>query len=178
MTVLKSLVHFSHHRMTEISGKNEKVIMGTNVKISEQQNPKCEQKVVSRDERVAARFRLLNEEKELTRRSDELARRRQELPWVRIDASHARFSRIQRHFYPWSGQLIFRSDLMADCLCFGADIEPVAYLQSCLRRGVARVRRMHQHGRATTRLQNRSHRDVSGRVRREVLPIIRVRRRR
>ena len=62
--------------------------MGTNVKISEQQNPKCEQKVVSRDERVAARFRLFNEEKELTRRSDELARRRQELPWVRIDKEY------------------------------------------------------------------------------------------
>jgi len=57
--------------------------MGTNVKISEQQNPKCEHKVVSRDERVAARFGLLKEEKELTRRSDELARRKQE------NSSHA-----------------------------------------------------------------------------------------
>jgi hypothetical protein len=41
------------------------------VKITEQQNPKCEHKVVSRDERVAARFGLLKE-KELTRRSNEL----------------------------------------------------------------------------------------------------------
>jgi hypothetical protein len=28
---------------------------------------------------------LLEEEKQLTRRSDEVARRRQELPWVRVD---------------------------------------------------------------------------------------------
>ena len=32
--------------------------------------------------------RLLEAEKELTRRSDELARRRQELPWVRIDKEY------------------------------------------------------------------------------------------
>src|SRR5207244_5989304 len=35
-------------------------------------------------------LKLLEAEKELTRRSDELARRRQELPWVRID-KHYRF---------------------------------------------------------------------------------------
>jgi predicted dithiol-disulfide oxidoreductase (DUF899 family) len=34
---------------------------------------------------LAARLELLEEEKELTRRSDELARRRQELPWVLIE---------------------------------------------------------------------------------------------
>jgi predicted dithiol-disulfide oxidoreductase (DUF899 family) len=62
--------------------------MDANVKISEQQNPKCEHKVVSRDEWVAARLGLLKEEKELTRRSDELARRSQELPWVRIDKEY------------------------------------------------------------------------------------------
>jgi predicted dithiol-disulfide oxidoreductase (DUF899 family) len=44
--------------------------------------------IVSRDEWLAARLALLNEEKELTRRSDELARRRQELPWVRIDKDY------------------------------------------------------------------------------------------
>src|SRR5712671_3812138 len=44
--------------------------------------------IVSREEWLAARLRLLNEEKELTRRSDELARRRQELPWVRIDKEY------------------------------------------------------------------------------------------
>ena len=45
-------------------------------------------KIVSREEWLAARIGLLNEEKELTRRSDELARRRQELPWVRIDKEY------------------------------------------------------------------------------------------
>ena len=39
----------------------------------------------TRDEWLAARLELLEEEKELTRRSDELVQRRQELPWVRID---------------------------------------------------------------------------------------------
>src|SRR5437868_3797977 len=40
------------------------------------------------EEWLAARRKLLKEEKELTRRSDELARRRQELPWVRIDKAY------------------------------------------------------------------------------------------
>ncbi|WP_158923892.1 thioredoxin family protein [Acidisphaera sp. S103] len=44
--------------------------------------------IVSRDEWLAARIGLLEEEKALTRRSDELARRRQELPWVRIDKEY------------------------------------------------------------------------------------------
>jgi predicted dithiol-disulfide oxidoreductase (DUF899 family) len=44
--------------------------------------------VVSRDEWLSARLALLEQEKELTRRSDELARRRQELPWVRIDKDY------------------------------------------------------------------------------------------
>jgi predicted dithiol-disulfide oxidoreductase (DUF899 family) len=38
----------------------------------------------TRKEWLAARLRLLEAEKELTRRSDELARWRQDLPWVRI----------------------------------------------------------------------------------------------
>jgi uncharacterized protein DUF899 len=36
----------------------------------------------TREEWLAARLKLLEPEKELTRRSDELARRRQELTWV------------------------------------------------------------------------------------------------
>src|SRR2546421_6354504 len=44
--------------------------------------------VVSRKEWLAARMKLLKDEKELTRRSDEPARRRQELPWVRIDKEY------------------------------------------------------------------------------------------
>jgi predicted dithiol-disulfide oxidoreductase (DUF899 family) len=42
-------------------------------------------KVGSREEWMAARLELLEEEKALTRRGDELAERRQQLPWVRID---------------------------------------------------------------------------------------------
>jgi predicted dithiol-disulfide oxidoreductase (DUF899 family) len=44
--------------------------------------------IVSRDQWVAARKKLLVEEKELTRRSDEVTRHRQELPWVRIDKEY------------------------------------------------------------------------------------------
>jgi predicted dithiol-disulfide oxidoreductase (DUF899 family) len=42
----------------------------------------------TREEWLAARLKLLSEEKELTHRSDELARRRQELPWVKVDKEY------------------------------------------------------------------------------------------
>ncbi len=42
----------------------------------------------TREEWLAARLKLLEAEKELTRRSDELARRRQALPWVRVDKAY------------------------------------------------------------------------------------------
>jgi predicted dithiol-disulfide oxidoreductase (DUF899 family) len=42
----------------------------------------------TREEWLAARLKLLKEEKELTRRSDELARQRQALPWVRMDKEY------------------------------------------------------------------------------------------
>jgi predicted dithiol-disulfide oxidoreductase (DUF899 family) len=42
----------------------------------------------TREEWLAARLALIEEEKELTRRGDELARRRQELPWVRVDKEY------------------------------------------------------------------------------------------
>jgi len=45
-------------------------------------------KTGTREEWLAARLKLLEAEKELTRRSDELAARRQELPWVRIDKEY------------------------------------------------------------------------------------------
>jgi predicted dithiol-disulfide oxidoreductase (DUF899 family) len=45
-------------------------------------------KTGTREEWLAARVKLLEAEKELTRRGDELARRRQELPWVRIDKEY------------------------------------------------------------------------------------------
>jgi predicted dithiol-disulfide oxidoreductase (DUF899 family) len=45
-------------------------------------------KVATRDEWLAARRELLEQEKALTRRSDELARKRQELPWVRVEKEY------------------------------------------------------------------------------------------
>jgi len=42
----------------------------------------------TREEWLAARLALLEEEKSLTRRSDELVTRRQELPWVRLDKTY------------------------------------------------------------------------------------------
>src|ERR1700734_1410391 len=42
----------------------------------------------TRKEWLAGRLELLEQEKDLTRRSDSLARRRQELPWVRIDKEY------------------------------------------------------------------------------------------
>ncbi len=45
-------------------------------------------KTGTREEWLAARMKLLDEEKALTRRSDELARMRQDLPWVRVDKDY------------------------------------------------------------------------------------------
>jgi predicted dithiol-disulfide oxidoreductase (DUF899 family) len=42
----------------------------------------------TREEWLEARLRLLEAEKDLTRRSDELARQRQALPWVRVDKDY------------------------------------------------------------------------------------------
>jgi predicted dithiol-disulfide oxidoreductase (DUF899 family) len=47
-----------------------------------------EHEVGTREEWLAARKKLLDEEKELTRRSDELARKRQQLPWVRVEKEY------------------------------------------------------------------------------------------
>jgi predicted dithiol-disulfide oxidoreductase (DUF899 family) len=58
--------------------------MSTKTDILEPQSLRPEHSVVSQKEWLAARLRLLKEEKDLTRRSDELARQRQELPWVRV----------------------------------------------------------------------------------------------
>ena len=62
--------------------------MSTIAIMAESKPRKETHKIVSREEWVAARVRLLKEEKELTRRSDELARRRQELPWVQVDKAY------------------------------------------------------------------------------------------
>jgi predicted dithiol-disulfide oxidoreductase (DUF899 family) len=45
-------------------------------------------RVVSREEWIAARRQLLVKEKELTRRSDQLSEERRELPWVWIDKEY------------------------------------------------------------------------------------------
>ena len=45
-------------------------------------------KIGTREEWLAARLELLEDEKELTRRGDELARRRRELPWVRVEEEY------------------------------------------------------------------------------------------
>ena len=47
-----------------------------------------EHRTGTRDEWLAARRQLLEEEKDLTRRSDELARQRRELPWVRVSKEY------------------------------------------------------------------------------------------
>jgi predicted dithiol-disulfide oxidoreductase (DUF899 family) len=44
--------------------------------------------IATQEEWQAARDALLQEEKELTRRSDELAQKRRELPWVRVDKEY------------------------------------------------------------------------------------------
>jgi predicted dithiol-disulfide oxidoreductase (DUF899 family) len=47
-----------------------------------------EHPVVSHDQWIAARRRLLEAEKEFTRRRDQLSRQRRELPWERVDKSY------------------------------------------------------------------------------------------
>jgi predicted dithiol-disulfide oxidoreductase (DUF899 family) len=46
------------------------------------------QKTGTREEWLAARIKLLEAEKEHTRRGDDLARQRRELPWVRVDKEY------------------------------------------------------------------------------------------
>ncbi|MDW0217422.1 MAG: thioredoxin family protein [Nitrososphaeraceae archaeon] len=45
-------------------------------------------KIATRKQWLAARLKLLEAEKKLTRRSDDVARQRQKLPWVRIDKEY------------------------------------------------------------------------------------------
>jgi predicted dithiol-disulfide oxidoreductase (DUF899 family) len=47
-----------------------------------------EHTIGAREDWLAARLKLLDAEKELTRRSDEVARQRQALPWVRVDKEY------------------------------------------------------------------------------------------
>ena len=73
----------------------------------------------TREEWLAARLRLLKEEKELTRRSDDLARQRQELPWVRIDKEY-RFETDEGNA-SLGGLFRGRSQLLVYHFMFGPD---------------------------------------------------------
>ncbi len=78
-------------------------------------------KTGTREEWLAARLELLEEEKALTRQSDELARRRQELPWVRIDKDY----RFETDDGPASLAELFagRSQLLVYHFMFGPDYQ-------------------------------------------------------
>jgi len=62
----------------------------------------------SREEWIASRKKLLEAEKELTRRSDKVARRRQKLPWVRIDKEY-RFDTDEGAPHWWTSSAAARS---------------------------------------------------------------------
>src|ERR1039457_5775119 len=76
-------------------------------------------KTGTREEWLAARLELLQDEKALPRRSDELAGRRQELPWVRMDKEY----RFETDEGPASLDDLFagRSQLLIYHFMFGAD---------------------------------------------------------
>ncbi len=75
----------------------------------------------TRKEWLAARLKLLEAEKELTRRSDALARQRQELPWVRIDKEY-RFQTDEGHA-SLADLFRGRSQLLVYHFMFGPDYE-------------------------------------------------------
>src|SRR5258706_2209388 len=69
-------------------GRNDqherKANMRTNELVSERKNLRSEHKIVSRDEWISARKKLLAKEKESTRVRDQLSAERRKLPWVEI----------------------------------------------------------------------------------------------
>ena len=75
--------------------------------------------IATRQEWLAARLALLEQEKALTRRSDELARQRQALPWVRVDKDY----RFDTDAGPASLADLFqgRSQLLVYHFMFGPD---------------------------------------------------------
>src|ERR1039458_1449126 len=67
--------------------------MGTSVTVAKPLSGRGEanmttHKIGTRGEWLAARLKLLDAEKELTRRGDELARQRQELPWIPVEKEY------------------------------------------------------------------------------------------
>jgi predicted dithiol-disulfide oxidoreductase (DUF899 family) len=79
----------------------------------------AEHQVGTREEWLTARRRLLEREKELTRRSDALARERQQLPWVAIDEQY----RFEAPTGTKTLAELFdgRSQLLVNHLMFGPD---------------------------------------------------------
>lgn len=73
----------------------------------------------SRTEWLAARLELLEQEKELTRRSDEVAERRQQLPWVKIDKDYR--LETEAGIVPLSALFKGRSQLLVYHFMFGPD---------------------------------------------------------
>src|SRR5258705_13966751 len=56
--------------------------------LSKKEHTMTKHKTGTRDQWLDARLALLEDEKDLARRSDELAQRRRALPWVRIDKEY------------------------------------------------------------------------------------------
>src|ERR687892_1694056 len=69
-------------------GNERKENMSTNATKSAPKKRRRKHKVASREEWITARKKLLEAEKNLTRKSDKVARQRQKLPWVRIDKEY------------------------------------------------------------------------------------------
>jgi predicted dithiol-disulfide oxidoreductase (DUF899 family) len=63
--------------------------MNTNTLVVEPKNLTGEHKIVSREEWIAARKKLLVREKEATRLHDQLSAERRKLPWVKVQKSYA-----------------------------------------------------------------------------------------
>jgi predicted dithiol-disulfide oxidoreductase (DUF899 family) len=75
---------------------SDATIRSTEVKTADERCPRrsrgasdMEHKVGTREEWLKARIELLQQEKELTRRSDQVAKQRQALPWVAVDNEYA-----------------------------------------------------------------------------------------
>jgi predicted dithiol-disulfide oxidoreductase (DUF899 family) len=80
-----------------------------------------EHRVGTREEWLAARVKLLEREKELTRRSDEVARERQALPWVVVETEYV----FETESGPKSLPELFdgRSQLLVYHFMFGPTVE-------------------------------------------------------
>ena len=73
----------------------------------------------TRKEWLSARLSLLEQEKELTRRSDEIAEHRQELPWVKVEKDYR--LETEQGTVPLSALFKDRSQLLVYHFMFGPD---------------------------------------------------------